>query len=186
MAGTAAAIDIRHAEQEILRKILRSKTLGAALQERARIVLAASEGLTNVQIESQFGFEEHRVACWRTRFRDAYKHWQQLDTALRPAMSKKLILQWLADRPGRGRKPRITAEQKALILAVAIEPPSKSGYPHTHWSSRLLGKEVMKRGIIDYIAFQTVWDFLKDTRLETAQKSVLPEIGRQRKRPGEI
>ena len=130
MAGTAAAIAISHEEQEILRKILRSQTLGAALQERTRIVLAASEGLTNVQIESQFGLEEHRVACWRTRFRDEYEHWQQLDAALRPAMSKKLILQWLVDRPGRGRKPRITPEQKALILAVAIEPPSKSGYPH--------------------------------------------------------
>ena len=186
MAGTAAPIDISHEEQEILRKIIRSKTLGRVIQERSQIVLAASEQLTNVQIESQFGLEEHRVALWRTRFRDAYEHWQQLAAALRPPMSKKLILQWLADRPRRGRNPRITQEQKALILAVAIEPPSKSGYPHTHWSSRLLTKEVMKRGIIDYIAFQTVWDFLKDTRLETAQKSVLPEIGRQRKGPGEI
>jgi hypothetical protein len=186
MAGIAAQIVIHQDEQDILRKILRSKTLGVALQERAQIVLAASENLTNLQIQAQFGLEEHRVAFWRTRFRDEYDLWRQLDPNLRPPMSEKLLSQWLADRKGRGRKPTITPEQKALILAVALEPPSKSGYPHTHWTSRLLAQEVIKRGIIDYIAFQTVWDFLKDKRPETAQKPVLPEVRRQRKRPGKV
>ena len=87
-------------------------------------------------------------------------------------MSEKLIRQWLADKAGRGCKPKITPEQKALIVAVACEPPSRSGYPNTHWSDRLLAKEVIKRGIVDYIAFQTVWSFLKDKRPQTAQKPV--------------
>ena len=105
-------------------------------------------------------------------------------------MNQKLIRSWLADKAGRGRKATITPEQKAMILAVACESPSPSGYPNTHWSDRLLAKEVIKRGIVEYIAFQTVWSFFSAvvvgvaSRPATAQKPVLPE-GR-RKRPGEV
>jgi hypothetical protein len=95
-------------------------------------------------------------------------------------MNEKLLLSWLADKSGRGRKATITLEQRNLIIKVACELPAKSGYPHTHWSDRLLAKEVIKRGIVDYIAFQTVWSFLKGSRPATAQKPVLPESRRKR------
>jgi hypothetical protein len=88
-------------------------------------------------------------------------------------MRIKLIAQWLADKPGRGNKPTITPEQKELIRSVACEKPSASGYPHTQWSNRLLAKEVIKRGIVNYIAFQTVWSFLKYSRPETSQEQIL-------------
>lgn len=177
MAGIAAPIELDQQEQGFLRNIIRSKTLGVVFQERAQIVLAAAEKRTNLQIQKEYGLEEHRIAIWRNRFFEAHETWKQLDPDLRPAMSKALILAWLADRKGRGRKPTITPEQKALILAVACESPSKSGYPNTHWTDRLLAREVVKRGIVEYIAFQTVWSFLKDKRPETAQNRVLPEIG---------
>jgi hypothetical protein len=69
---------------------------------------------------------------------------------------------------------------------VACEPPSQSGYPNTHWSDRLLAKEVIKRGIVEYIAFQTIWSFLKGSRPSTAQKPILSEGVRKRKRPGAV
>jgi hypothetical protein len=101
-------------------------------------------------------------------------------------MNESLIHTWLSNEPGRGRKPQITAEQRAMIIAIACEPPSNSGYPHTHWSVRLLTQEVIKRGIIDYISYQTVWVFLKGRRSEATQKPVLPEGGGKRKRPRRI
>ena len=61
------------------------------------------------------------------------------------------LRKWLADAEGRGADATITEEQRALILAVACEPPEKSGYPHTHWTNRLLAAEVIKRGIVEYI-----------------------------------
>jgi hypothetical protein len=85
-------------------------------------------------------------------------------------MNDKLIRSWLADKSGRGRKPTITPEQKAMILAVACEPPSQSGYPNTHWTNRLLTAEVIQRGIVDDIAFQTVWSFLKGSRSAATPK----------------
>ncbi len=58
-------------------------------------------------------------------------------------------------------KPEITEEQKALILAVACEPPSQSGYPHTHWTDRLLAREVIRRGIVETISHVWIWAFLR-------------------------
>jgi len=179
MAGAAPiALDAR--ETKILQKALRSHTLGKHILTRVQIVLAAAERLPNLQIQKRYGIEEHRVATWRNRFYEAHELWKKLDSSLRPPMNKKLLLSWLADKSGRGRKATITPEQKKLIIAVACEPPSLSGYPHTHWSNRLLAEEIIKRGIIDYIAFQTVWSFLKGRRPETAQEPILPESGRKR------
>ena len=189
MAG-AAPITLDAYETGILQKILRSHTLGKNLLTRTQIVLAVGENYTNTQIQTQYGIEEHRVATWRNRFYEIHALWRLLDPELRPLMNQKLIRSWLADKAGRGRKATITPEQKAMILAVACESPSPSGYPNTHWSDRLLAKEVIKRGIVEYIAFQTVWSFFSAvvvgvaSRPATAQKPVLPE-GR-RKRPGEV
>ena len=95
-------------------------------------------------------------------------------------MSAKLVRKWLADAEGRGTKPMITQEQRALILAVACELPGESGYPHTHWTDRLLAAEVMERGIVEYVSYVWIWKFLKSARPETAQKSVLVECKHRR------
>ena len=176
MAGMQAAlVELDAFEMAILRKIVHSKTLGTSLQDRARIVLLASEGLTNRQLEKDHGLEEHRVSQWRTRWHDFHEHWKQLDPSLRPKMSQKLVKKWLSDAEGRGRKPEITEEQRALILAVACEPPEQSGYPQTHWTDRLLAAEVVKRGIVKSISHVWIWNFLKDKRTETASKSILAQ-----------
>jgi len=173
MSGIAVCIDLSLVERGLLQKILRSRSLGSNPQTRAQIVLAAADHLTNRQIQKDYGIEVHRVGTWRKRFHEVHELWKTLDSDLRPAMNEKLLLSWLADRPGRGRKATFTKEQKALITALACKPPSESGYPHTHWNLRLLTQEVIKRGIVASIAFQTVGDFLKEGRLETTQEHLL-------------
>jgi putative transposase len=173
MAGIAVSIDLSPVERELLQKLLRSRRLGKDIQIRVQIVLAAADLLTNRQIEKDYGIEVHRVGTWRNRFHEAHELWKRLDADLRPPMNKKLLLSWLADRPGRGRKATITKEQKALITALACKPPSESGYPHTHWTLRLLTQEVLKRGIVPSIVFQTVGAFLKSGQIATAQERLL-------------
>lgn len=176
MKWQAAVLELNPQEITVLTKIVRSKTLGVAVLERAQIVLAAAEGRTNQNIVAEFGFEKHRVSLWRNRWKELHTQWSRLDEKLRPPLSEKLVLQWLADRKGRGKKPKITEEQKALILAVACESPENSGYPHTHWTDRLLAQEVVRRGIVETVSHVWIWDFsvrfLGDKRAETAQKRV--------------
>ena len=175
MKYQAAVIVLSQDETDLLTTIDRSRSISVALQERARIVLAAANGNTNQQIAQQHNIEEHRVARWRNRWKQQHDQWKTLDTKLRPPMSEKLIHQWLADKARRGRNAQITPEQKALILAVACEPPSKSGYPNTHWTDRLLAKEVIRRGIVETISHVWIWAFLKGKRPKATQKRLLVE-----------
>ena len=171
----ALLVELDLPEKSILHKIILSKTLGVSLQERARIVLAASEGLANRQIVRDYDIEEHRVGIWRRRWHKKHEVWKKLDPELRPKMSQNLVCRWLADAKGRGIKPKITEEQRALILALACEPPEQSGYPHTHWTDRLLAAEVIKRDIVEYVSHVWIWKFLKIARPQAAQKPILAE-----------
>ena len=77
MAKTAAPIALDQLERTLLQKILRARNAtGKNLQVRTQIVLAADEQLTNKQIQSQYGIEEHRVATWRNRFYEHHEFWK--------------------------------------------------------------------------------------------------------------
>jgi len=112
----AAMVELDLLETGILRNIIRFKKLGDSLKERATNVLAASEGPNNRQIVREHSLEEHRGNQWRTRWHKFHELWKQLDPALRP--TPKVAV----------KKPEITEEQRALILAVSCEPPGESGW----------------------------------------------------------
>ena len=128
MGKLAAKIVLDAHERKLLEKMARSRTLGEDLRTRTRIVLAAADGMTNIRIQEEYGIRKHRVSLWRRRFFQAYEQWKKLDAKLRPKMNEGLLRKWFTDAPGRGRKPRITTEQKAMIVAMACEPPKKYGY----------------------------------------------------------
>lgn len=62
MGRMAAVIELDGHEKMLLEKMIRSRTLGKGVQQRAQIVLAAAEKLTNIQIVEKYGIEKHRVA----------------------------------------------------------------------------------------------------------------------------
>lgn len=171
----AVVIELTQKERVILEKIVKSKTIGTDARQRAQIVLAASEGMNNKKVSEAHGLEPHRVSRWRKRWRGLHDRWLAEDEKSRSKMTQTLVLQWLRDGNGRGRKVVITEEQRNLILSIACQPPSKSGYPHTHWTDRLLAAEVVRRGIVEYISHVWIWRFLKESRPEAAQKPVLSQ-----------
>src|SRR5262245_27093334 len=85
------------------------------------------------------------------------------------------------DRAGPGRRPRpggpatFSPEQIVQIVAVACEPPERSGRPISHWSARELAEEVKKRQVVSDISARTVSRFLKAGRAAAAQEPVLAE-----------
>ena len=66
-------------------------------------------------------------------------------------------------------------EQIVQIVAVACEPPEKSGRPISHWSARELADEVKKRQIVKDISPRTVGRFLKTGRLTAAPQPLLAQ-----------
>jgi putative transposase len=93
----------------------------------------------------------------------------------KPPTLREAIAEVLGDLPRPGCGGKFTAEQIAQILAVACEPPERSGRPVTHWTPRELADEVIKRGIVPAISVRHVGRFLKDGGSSAAQESVLAQ-----------
>src|SRR5659263_731569 len=68
MRKPATPIVLSEAEQETLLSWLRAGTSEQRMVERARIILAAAEGVGTNEIARELGTRAARVAKWRTRF----------------------------------------------------------------------------------------------------------------------
>lgn len=53
----------------------------------------------------------------------------------------------LQDLPGRGRHPRLTAEARAWVVALACQKPKELGYAQELWTTGLLAKHVRRHGV---------------------------------------
>jgi transposase len=51
----------------------------------------------------------------------------------------------LQDLPGRGRRPALSAEARAWVVALACQQPKELGYAQELWTTRLLAKHVRKQ-----------------------------------------
>ena len=111
----AAALGLRDGDRQRLESWLRSSTIAAGLAQRARIVLLAADGLSNVEIAERVGVSRPTVTSWRTRY-------------------ARSGIAGLADQARSGR-PR-TIDHRQIVAATLKAPPKKLGI--THWSSRLL------------------------------------------------
>jgi transposase len=161
MSRTAISINLDATEQALLQSILRRRSIPEFQKERVQIVLAASTGLQNKDIAKQYKLEKTLVGIWRKRWGIAHQQWQRSDENLRPTMSETLALQWLADKPGRGRKDDFTPDQKFKIAALCQEHPEQHGFPVTHWSAERLAQAAIKREIVTTISERTVLRILK-------------------------
>ena len=84
MKGAGRRVEIGAEERAELERIARAVSGEVRMVERARIVLAASEGLTAAQIAERVGCAERTVKKWRGRY-------------------TKLGMEGLRDRPRSGR-----------------------------------------------------------------------------------
>jgi transposase len=115
----AAPLGLRGGDRQRLESRVRSSTIAAGLAARARIVLLAVDGLSNIGIAERVGCSLPTVTSWRARYRDG-----GIDT--------------LDDRPRSGRPP--TIDHREIVAATLEKPPKTSGV--THWSSRLLARRL--------------------------------------------
>jgi transposase len=53
----------------------------------------------------------------------------------------------LQDLPGRGRRPTLSAEARAWVVALACQKPKELGYAQELWTTRLLAKHARKHGV---------------------------------------
>ena len=120
MGRAAVAITLSEAERRELEGLARRRKTAQGLARRARIVLAASEGLENKAIVERLGADANTVGKWRRRFAE-----RRLDG--------------LYDEPRSGAPRKIGDEQIAEIIGRTLEETPPDG---THWSLRSMARAV--------------------------------------------
>lgn len=142
MPKRATQIVLSEKEQQALTQITKRHRSEQQVVMRARIVLAAAQGHTNVHIARELAINVDTVRLWRDR-------WAELDRIDRETLS---IAERLRDAPRPGAHPKITAEQRCQMAALACEVPAKSGRPISQWTGREIADEMITRGIVEHIS----------------------------------
>jgi transposase len=166
MPGQAAKITITERQQVILHTLRNSVTTASRLRQRASLILLAFDGLRNEDIADQAGLDRHQVGRWRRRWAAAFDRLIRIECLETRTALRRAIEQVLSDEPRPGAPGKFTPEQVTQILAVACEPPEKSGRPITHWTAHELADEVARRGIVASISPTQVGRYLREAALQ--------------------
>src|SRR5262245_1947552 len=148
------AIELSDEQRTALERLARAHTTGQAVALRARVVLAAADGLNNTQVGAALGVTAEMARQWRRRW---------LAHAAVPLDEVGLPAR-LADAPRPGAPPTFTPEQWCQVMALACELPGASQRPTSHWTPRELADEAIKRQIVARISARTVGRFLDSWR----------------------
>jgi transposase len=166
MAGKAAKILITERQQEVLRTLRDATTAPSHLRRRASVILFAFDGLDNEAIADRIGLGRRQVGRWRRRWANAWDRLATLECLETKADLRRAIERVLSDGPRPGAPAKFTPEQVTQILAVACEPPEKSGRPITHWTAHELADEVIRRGLVASISATQVGRYLREAALQ--------------------
>lgn len=168
------AIELDGAERSALERLVRARTSEQQLVLRARIVLAAADGLNNTQLAAVLDIAAKTARQWRER-------WRAFGAVPLEDLS---VAERLADAPRSGAPARITPEQVCQIVALACEQPAASARPISQWSQRELADEIRRRGIVARISPRHAGRLLKRSRPQAASGPLLAHAGGRRARPG--
>jgi transposase len=166
MPGSAAKLRITERQQEILQHMATARTSPVRLAQRAKIILRAFAGADNADIAQEIGLDRTAVGLWRRRWARSWSKLILVECGEGKADLRRAIEALLGDTPRSGNPGKFTPEQVTQIMALACEPPEKSGRPITHWTSRELADEAKKRGIVSLISVSQVRRYLCEAKLQ--------------------
>jgi transposase len=115
----AVALDLSPTDRAALEALMRRRTVGQGVAQRARIVLACAEpGSTNMGVARRLGVSRPSVMTWRRRFAEHG-------------------LAGLSDAPRSGAPRQVGDEEIERLIALTLETQPEGA---THWSTRTMAK----------------------------------------------
>jgi transposase len=122
-------LKLTQADSTWLQQLSQSRSEPAGRVQRAQILMRYHAGETVSMIAAGLGTNRPRVERCLAK---------ALELGARSA---------LQDLPGRGRRPTLSAEARAWVVALACQKPKELGYAQELWTTRLLAKHVRKHGM---------------------------------------
>src|SRR6267154_547035 len=135
MVAAASPLSMTDGQREVLETLVRSHTAEVRQVLRARVLLLAAEGVSNVEIAQRCEVSRPTVLAWRRAF--------ESDGLARFGQVAK----------GRGRKASIPAEKVAEIVELTLHHRPEG---ETHWSCRTMAR---KAGVSS-ATVQRIWSEL--------------------------
>jgi len=163
---SALIVVVTAVEESVLSARARSSTSAHRDVIRARIVLAAAQGVPNSSIAAELGLHVDTVRKWRRRFATGG-------------------LPGLDDLPRSGRPRVFTPIQMAEVKALACTLPAETGAPLSRFSSADLAAEAITRGLAETISAATVRRWLSADAIKPWQHRswIFPRDPTSRPRP---
>jgi len=124
-----AKLELTSEEHRLLEQLSQSRCEAAGRVQRAEILLRYYAGETVSGIAAQLRTNRPKVE-------------RCLGKALQLGVPSAL-----RDLPGRGRRPQLSAEARAWVVALACQKPKELGYAQELWTTRLLARHVRKHGV---------------------------------------
>lgn len=146
MAAPRHSIVLAEGELHRLQSALRQTTAPQREVLRARIALAAAEGVGNHEIARTLGCALQTVKTWRARF----------------AQER---LEALKDRPRSGRPPIFRGRTLAHIKAVACELPAERGLPLSRFSLADIHEVLREEKVQPLPSRSSLWRILREDGL---------------------
>ena len=139
----AVLVTLSAGERRMLKKRARGGKTAYRDWLRAQIVLAAARGRASARIAADLHVSVDTVRKWRGRF------------AARG-------LDGLADLPRSGRPRRISALERAAVVALACQLPAATGVPLARWTGPELAAEITRAGLASQISPSSVLRILAE------------------------
>ena len=117
-------------QQEEHQNIIRKRSSTQAFVLRAKIILAAGQGVSIRASTQQLQCNRRTTTLWR-------KHWVE-----RSGLS---VMERLQEASRLGAPPKFKAEQVCQIMALACEKPEDHGYILSHWLQNSLAKAAIEK-----------------------------------------
>jgi len=168
-------IQLTERQRTILEQIVRRAQSAQCMVTRSKIILMSDDGQRNQHIATNLNIYIQTPRRWRNRWAEAAARLSEIESELDDKELYKHITEILSDAPRSGVPNKFTPEQVCQIIALACEPPEKSGRPITNWTHAELADEVIKRNIVTSISPRSVGRFLKGSERETTPESLLAE-----------
>jgi Homeodomain-like domain len=170
-----ASVSLSARQRSALEHLSRCQTTPVRLARRVGVLLALADDPCLEAVATALRLTRVSVRLWRDRWLSAAA---RLDAAEAGACDSELlglIEAALDDAPRPGGPTTFTAEQIVAIVAVACEPPEKSGRPISHWTHAELADEVKKRRIVKDVSPRSVGRFLKRGGPPASQEPLLAQ-----------
>ena len=176
MSAAPRAVELSDRQRRLLEQIHKRQTAPVRLARRVGILLALADDPCLESVAQSLRLTRVSVRLWRDR-------WLDSADALRAAEADQaddqrllgLIEAALDDAPRSGKPATFSPEQIVQLVAVACEPPGRSGRPISHWTSAELADEVKKRQIVKDISPRSVGRFSKRGGPSASQEPLLAQ-----------